>query len=111
MPATRGSGGLISCSSATNSRSGPSRLLRLALTIALPRCQVVMSVYTPPAMTSASQPPCCTLLRFAARNVPSIGTSTAAPTASFHAGHCQCRRATAKKSAVVIRNVPLTATP
>ncbi len=79
--------------------------------MARPRRQVVITVNTPPAITSGSQPPCATLDRLAARNRHSTPPKATAARASFHGCHCHSTRATSSNSSVSTTSAPVTDTP
>ena len=63
------------------------------------------------AMANGSQPPCTTLVAFAARIVTSEPPKTTPATTSFQVAQCHDFAATTRNSAVVISRVPVTARP
>ena len=62
----------------TNSRSGPSAFSLARVTISRPFCQVVITVNAMMPMSSGSQAPCTSLVRFAAKNIRSTSKQHAA---------------------------------
>ena len=61
-------------------------------TIMRPRCQVVISVKTPSAMTRGTQPPCMILSRLAEKNARSMIRNIPDSTPARSTLHCQCVR-------------------
>ena len=70
-----------------NSRSGPSAFSLARVTISRPFCQVVITVNATTPMSSGSQAPCTSLVRFAAKNIRSTSSRTPPPISTTHSGH------------------------
>ena len=98
--------------SSMKSLSGPSSSSRFSVTISRPRCHVVSTTNTTPAIASGNQPPWRIFGRLAVKNVEvdeqeDGRRSRSRPTAGFF----HSTRTTTKNSTVSIASVPVTAIP
>ena len=97
--------------SSMKSDSGPSSSWRFFVTISRPRCHVVSTTNTTPAIASGNQPPCSTFGRLAEKKVRSTSRKKPPPAIATHAGCFHSTRTTTKNSSVSIASVPVTAMP
>ena len=91
--------------------SGPSSSSRFFVTISRPRCQVVSTTNTRPAITSGNQPPCRIFGRLAVKNVRSTSRKRPPHAIATHSGFFHSTYTTTENSTVSIASVPVTAMP